>query len=310
MTGGVVPMALDGERLDRALCLIDGISRREAADLIDRGAVLVAGAVVNHRSRRVRQGETVEMTADPAARTDPIPRADPAVAYQVVHSDDHLVVVDKPAGLVTHPGAGNLESTLVSGLLSAYPEMAGVGQADRPGIVHRLDAGTSGLMVVARTSAAFSALVAALARREVNRRYLTLVRGEVVPGEGVIDAPIGRSPARRTAMAVIHEGRSARTRYQLEGYYREPSSASFLECILETGRTHQIRVHLAAIGHPVLGDSLYGTAPDRDAALAVGLHRPFLHSWKLDFMHPDGSRPVSFESALPPELAEVHGRFF
>src|SRR5439155_23772111 len=166
-------------------------------------------------------------------------------------------VVDKPPDLVVHPGAGNAAGTMVAGLLARFPELAGVGEADRPGVVHRLDKGTSGLLVVARTPAAYESLVGQLSSRSVERRYRTLVWGWPEPTTGLVDAPIGRSRRDPTRMAVAAGGREARTGYETERRYHEPVEAALLECRLETGRTHQIRVHLAAIGHPVVGDARY-----------------------------------------------------
>ena len=217
----------------------------------------------------------------------------------MVHADADVIVVDKPAGLVVHPGAGNEGGTLVNGLLHAFPELAAVGDPARPGIVHRLDRGTSGLLVVARTPAAYDALVGQLSRREVERRYAALVWGVPESGAGLVDAPVGRSPRDPTRMAVVAGGRDARTRYEVRTAFERPASA-LLTCRLETGRTHQIRVHLAAIGHPVVGDATYG-----GARAALALDRPFLHAEQLAFDHPTTGARLSFASALPADLEAV-----
>jgi 23S rRNA pseudouridine1911/1915/1917 synthase len=216
-----------------------------------------------------------------------------------VYEDADVIVVNKPAGLVVHPGSGHDHGTLVHGLLARYPELAAVGDADRPGIVHRLDRDTSGLMVVARTAPAHAALVDALAAREVTREYDALVWGHPENPRGVVDAPIGRSTTRRTRMAVRAVGKEARTVYEVEEWFGRPEVAR-LRCRLETGRTHQIRVHLAAIGHPVVGDGAYG-----GRRAGIELDRPFLHAEHLAFAHPVTGEPLEFRSPRPAELDEV-----
>jgi 23S rRNA pseudouridine1911/1915/1917 synthase len=294
-----IPDALDGERIDRVVALITGESRARAGDLVDAGAVQVAGTVVTTRSRKVRAGEVVEVEFDPSARAA-VPVADPTVVVPVVFEDDDVIVIDKPPGLVVHPGAGNPEGTLVNGLLARYPEIAAVGDPARPGIVHRLDKGTSGLLVVARSPRAYDSLVEQLSSRSASRGYRALVWNHVDPPHGVIDAPIARSDREPTKMAVSAHGREARTHYALDESFSEPVEVSLLTCHLETGRTHQIRVHLAAIGHPVVGDDRYH---GRRASLEVG--RPFLHAAALAFAHPATGEPVAFTAALPDDLALV-----
>lgn len=291
----VVPGALGGERVDRVVSLLTGLPRSDAAAIVDRGAVRIAGRPVTARSRRVAEGETVDIEVPPRPGG---PDPDPSVAVPVVHADDAVIVVDKPAGLVVHPGAGNPAGTLVNGLLARYPDLAGHGWPDpgRPGVVHRLDKGTSGLLMVARTPAALASLSAQLADRTVERRYLVLVWGDVANVSGVIDAPIGRSPSEPTRMAVRAEGRRAVTRYEV---LRRCGSATLLQCALDTGRTHQIRVHLAAIGHPVVGDDRY----DRGhGGRGRRVRRPFLHAAVLGFDHPTSGARMRFESDLPAEL--------
>jgi 23S rRNA pseudouridine1911/1915/1917 synthase len=296
-----VPDALAGERLDRIVALEAGVSRHEAASSISAGGVTVNGRVVAKGSTRVEAGDVIEADVAPAAVVSV--SADPSVRFAVVYEDDDVIVIDKPAGLVVHPGAGHAEGTLVHGLLSRYPEIAGVGESERPGIVHRLDSGTSGLMVVARTEAAREALVDALSTREVTRQYRALTWGEVDGLDGVIDAPLGRSTRERTKMAVVADGREARTRYEVVDRFTMPAKLTLLECTLETGRTHQIRVHLAAIGHPVVGDTRYGRARP-----ALRCDRPFLHAERLAFAHPVTGEAMEFESALPVELETLLAR--
>jgi 23S rRNA pseudouridine1911/1915/1917 synthase len=295
----VVPAALEGERLDRAVALITGWPRAAVQGLLDEEAVRVDGRIVP-KSHRLRAGAVVELLGEPAGDTPPA--ADPSVAVVVRHADDDVIVVAKPAGLVVHPGAGHAGGTLVNGLLAQFPEVAGVGDPMRPGIVHRLDRDTSGLMVVARSAHAYDALVTALAARTVDRHYAALVWGRPASPRGLIDAPIGRSESRRTRMAVREAGKPARTEYEVRAAFDSPSCA-LLECRLETGRTHQVRVHLAAIGHPVVGDATYGGARDQ-----LPIARPFLHAATLAFVHPATHEPMRFEEPLPGDLQEVLDR--
>jgi 23S rRNA pseudouridine1911/1915/1917 synthase len=297
-----VPAALGGQRLDRVVALVTGRSRTEAAALVDGGSVVLGGKPVTTRSHRVADGDVLEVDAPLDAGAGELV-ADPEVVAPVVHVDDDLIVVDKPAGLVVHPGAGQATGTLVHGLLARFPEIRTVGQADRPGVVHRLDKGTSGLMLVARSPAAYDALVAMLAAHDVERRYRALVLGAFDAPTGVVDAPIGRSGRDRTRMVVTLAGKPARTRYEVAASFAEPIGLTELRCTLETGRTHQIRVHFASIGHAVLGDARYGG--DRPA-LPMG--RPWLHAEHLALDHPVTGAPLAFDSPLPAELVAVRDR--
>jgi 23S rRNA pseudouridine1911/1915/1917 synthase len=294
----VVPDALAGERLDRIVALEADLTRNAASALVSSGAVTVNGNVVTKGSARVATGDVIAATLE--APVDDSLVAEPGVAFDVVYEDADIVVVDKPAGLVVHPGAGRDTGTLVHGLLARYPEIASVGERARPGIVHRLDSGTSGLMIVARTEAARTALVEMLSAREVSRQYRALVWGEIAAEEGLIDAPIGRSERERTKMAITADGREARTRFVVLERFSLPVPLTLLECHLETGRTHQIRVHLASIKHPVVGDTRYGRARP-----AVACDRPFLHAERLAFSHPISGAEMVFESALPRDLVAV-----
>lgn len=288
-----VSAAIDGERVDRAVALVTGWTRADVQELIAAGSVLVDGAAVT-KSRRLATGEHVEALAEPTARKLPQPEPIP---LDVRFEDADVIVLAKPAALVVHPSAGHPGGTLVNGLLARYPELATVGDPMRPGIVHRLDRDTSGLLVVARSQRSYDALVRALAAHEVERRYLALVWGAVEPARGAIDAPIGRSERRRTRMAVREGGKDAITRYEVR---ERLEGATLLECVLETGRTHQVRVHLAAIGHPVVGDIAYG-----GARAQVRLARPFLHAWELAFTHPVTGEELRRREPLPPELEVV-----
>ena len=295
-----IPRALDGERLDRVVALLTGLPRSRVADLVDEGGVRVGGTAAGSRSRRVVEGEVVEVDL-PADDVEPArPAPDPGVVFDVVHADEHVIVIDKPAGLVVHAGAGNAEGTLVNGVLARFPDVAEVGDAGRPGVVHRLDRGTSGLLVMARTPAAYGSLVAQLRARAVERVYVALTWGSFEAPAGLIDAPVGRAEVDRTRMAISARGREARTRYRVRRSFTDPADLSLVECRLETGRTHQIRVHLAAIGHPVVGDARY-----RGARPSVPLKRPFLHAYRLAFDHPATGARVEHEVALPQDLEEV-----
>ncbi|MEP7113472.1 MAG: RluA family pseudouridine synthase [Ilumatobacteraceae bacterium] len=297
-----IPPALAGERLDRIVALVTDASRSDAAALVAAGGVLVDGAVSTSGKVRLQLGQVIDVDESKLPTTE-LPVADDTVRYTVVYEDEHVIVVDKPAGLVVHPGAGNPGGTLVNGLLARYPEIAEIGESHRPGIVHRLDIGTSGLMVVAHSVRAYHSLVYALAQRDVTRVYRTLVWGHLANPNGVIDAPIGRDHRDPMRMAVVVDGKSARTRYQVLTEYRDPADASALECRLESGRTHQIRVHLAAIGHPVVGDGTYGGIRH-----GIATPRPFLHAAELEFVHPGNNEPMSFSSPLPDDLAAVEAR--
>jgi 23S rRNA pseudouridine1911/1915/1917 synthase len=298
----VVPAAMSGERVDRIVAMVTGCTRSHVAELIDAGEVLVDGVAARSRSTRLQEGAVVEVTYV-APEEAPGLSADASVEFAVVHEDDDLLVIDKPAGLVVHPGAGNRERTLVHGLLARYPEIEGVGDdADRPGIVHRLDKGTSGLLLVARTDDAYEGLVAALAARDVHRRYRTLVWGHVDAPRGLIDAPIGRSTREPTRMSIDERGREARTRYEVLHRFDDPVPVTELACDLETGRTHQIRVHLRSIGHPVVGDVRYDGARQ---SLPFG--RPFLHAEHLALDHPVTEEPMEFTSPLAEDLVELLG---
>lgn len=293
-----VPEALDNERIDRVVSMLADVSRREALELIADGRVTIDGRPPGKPSDRLVAGVGIVVLLPP--RTDVLAPA-PDIVVPIVYVDDHLLVVDKPAELVVHPGSGVADGTMIQALLAVYPDIADAGgEPERPGIVHRLDRGTSGLLMVARTDAARTSLSAQLAERTVVRRYVTLVWGTVTSSEGLIDAPLGRSPRDATRRAVVVGGKPARTRYRVLDRTDEEPVVSMLECRLETGRTHQIRAHLEAIGHPVVGDVRY--APRQPM---LGLKRPFLHAGELGFVHPVTAEPLSFHSPLPPVLTAL-----
>ncbi len=302
----VVPGTLAGERVDRVVALLSGRSRAEVAELVAAGAVQLDGAPVSSRHRRVVAGEVLSVGDGPAAAApSPVPSPAPEVAVTVVYEDADLLVVDKPPGLVVHPGAGHRDGTLVSGLLARYPDLGAVPAVDgwdptRPGIVHRLDKDTSGLLAVARTPRAQAHLVGQLADRSMGRTYLALVLGRVAADEGTVEAPIGRSTRDPTRMAVRRDGRDARTHYRVLARHDGPVPTTLLELRLETGRTHQIRVHLRAIGHPVAGDARYG-----GSSRPLALPRPFLHAAALRLVHPTTGELLELSSPLPADLAGV-----
>jgi len=289
----VVPDDLDGERLDRALAVMLDVSRAAARYLVDEG-VEVDGVLCKPNTK-VRAGSKI--VAPPLRK--PVAMLAEELELKVLYEDDALVVIDKPAGLVVHPGTGQLTGTLAAGLLHRYPELEGVGAVERWGLVHRLDKDTSGAILVGRTQDAFDSLVAQLRAREIGREYLALVEGVLKPPTGTIEAPIGRDPQTPTRRAVARDGKHARTHYRVETNYTDRDLA-LVRVTLETGRTHQIRVHFAAIGHPVAGDPTYGSR--REAALTP---RIFLHAGKLSFTHPDSRETVVVTSPLPDDLAMV-----
>jgi 23S rRNA pseudouridine1911/1915/1917 synthase len=294
-----IPTALAGQRIDRVVAFVADVSRSDAAALIAAGDATLNGAAPSKPSERVAEGDVVVVSVE---RSDDQLEPDPSIVIPVVFEDAHVIVVDKPAGLVVHPGAGTLNGTMAHGLLARYPELRGVGPDIRPGIVHRLDKGTSGLLVVARSNEALEILKQQLVVRSMLRQYQTLVDGRVASSEGLIDAPLGRSPRDPTRHAVVLSGRDARTRYEVIERFEEPT-VTRLSCRLETGRTHQIRVHLEAIGHPVIGDDRYGGSPPD-----LGLDRPFLHAATLGFAHPANDEWMEFESPLPADLVDVLSR--
>jgi 23S rRNA pseudouridine1911/1915/1917 synthase len=280
------------------------LSRREVNDLLDAAQVSIGGRVVTSRSRKVHAGERVSAEGSLLPDAPHSPTPDRGVDVNVVWSDDSVIVVDKPAGLVVHPGAGHSAGTLVHGLLARFPDLAALDSGERPGIVHRLDKGTSGLLMVARTPEATAALTAQLASRHVERQYLALVAGTVEADSGLIDAPLGRANRDPTRIRVQAGGRGARTRYEVEDRFDRPEPTTLLRCRLETGRTHQIRVHLAAIGHPVVGDDRYGGGTV-EGWQPLPRGRPFLHAATLGFVHPISGERMSFSSPMPVDLLSV-----
>jgi 23S rRNA pseudouridine1911/1915/1917 synthase len=294
-----VPEGLDGERLDAALARMFGFSRAGAAELIAAGDVLVDGRPAV-KSDRVMAGAELAVTLPPPPG-DAVPvTAEPVPGMGILYEDDDIVVVDKPRGVAAHPTPGWTGPTVTGGLLGAGYRVSTSGAAERQGIVHRLDANTTGVMVVAKSEPAYSALKQAFRDRTVSKTYHALIQGHPDPLRGTIDAPIGRHPSGDGRFAVVADGRPSVTHYDTMEAFR---AASLLSVGLETGRTHQIRVHMAALRHPCCGDLLYGADPVLAAHL--GLTRQWLHAVRLSFEHPSTGREVTFESPYPDDLAHA-----
>jgi 23S rRNA pseudouridine1911/1915/1917 synthase len=290
-----VPDGLVGERLDAALARLLGLSRSAAADLADAGGVRLDGRPIG-KGDRLRAGSWLEVELASAEPASPAP-AEPVPGLRVVYDDDDLVVVDKPVGVAAHPSPGWTGPTVVGGLAGAGYRIATSGAAERQGVVHRLDVGTSGLMVVAKSEYAYSRLKQAFRERIVDKTYHALVQGHPDPLAGTIDAPIGRHPTADYKWAVVADGKPSVSHYEvLEAF----PAASLVEVHLETGRTHQIRVHFAALRHPCVGDLTYGADPRLAAQL--GLTRQWLHAVRLGFPHPGTDQWMEFESPYPPDL--------
>ena len=295
-----------GQRLDKALAEASGLSRERVKALIAEGAVTVSGETVAQASGKAADGAEFTIDVPPAAEAAAQAQDIP---LEVVFEDEHLIVVDKPAGLVVHPAAGNPDGTLVNALLHhCAGQLSGIGGVARPGIVHRIDKGTSGLLVVAKTTAAHEGLAKQFADHSIERAYLAVVGGHPSPREGTIAAKIGRSDANRKKMAVLPKdssrGKRAVTRYKV---IQMMADCALVECRLETGRTHQVRVHLASIGHSLVGDPVYGRVNPRLRTIlkTLDFHRQALHAAALGFVHPVTGDRLRFESDLPKDMREL-----
>ena len=290
-----VPDGLVGERVDAAVARLTGLSRTKAADLIDAGAVRVAGSPVARSFRlpadALLEVEIAEERPAPASLPEPVP------GMQILHDDTELVVVDKPVGVAAHPSPGWTGPTVIGGLAAAGYRIATSGAAERQGVVHRLDVGTSGVMVVAKSEPAYADLKRQFRERTVTKTYHALVQGHPDPTSGTIDAPIGRHPTHDYKWAVVADGRPSVTHYRVLEAHRY---ASLLEINLETGRTHQIRVHMAALRHPCVGDLTYGADPV--LARRLDLHRQWLHAVALSLDHPATGERMTFRSDYPADL--------
>jgi 23S rRNA pseudouridine1911/1915/1917 synthase len=293
-----VPDGLDGMRLDQAVSRLFGLSRTAAATLVEAGDALVDG-IPRPKSDKVTAGSWLEVTL-PAPATAPAVVPEPVAGLTVVYSDEDIVVVDKPVGVAAHPSPGWTGPTVVGGLAAMGHTVATSGAAERQGVVHRLDVGTTGLMMVAKSELAYRVLKRAFKEREVDKRYHAVVQGHLDPLRGTVDAPIDRHPTADYRYAVMSGGKPSITHYDTLEAFR---SASLVDVRLETGRTHQIRVHFAALRHPCVGDLTYGADPTLAARL--GLHRQWLHARGLAFLHPRTNEPVSFVSDYPEDLAHA-----
>jgi len=311
MAGGhsIISVSLDaghaGWRLDRALAdAIPTLSRERLKALINSGALEREGSAVRDPSARVKGGETFQLAIP---EPEPAHNAPQDIPLTIIFEDEHLLVIDKPAGLVVHPAAGNREGTLVNALLHhCAGRLSGIGGVARPGIVHRIDKDTSGLLVVAKTDVAHEGLARQFAAHSIDRRYLALVSGNPPKVEGTVDAPLARSAHDRKKIAIVEgsRGKRAVTHWKRIKPLRD---AALLECRLETGRTHQVRVHMASIGHPLLGDPVYGRGKSvhRKLLNQLDFHRQALHAAGLGFTHPVTKTRLSFDSALPSDMQEL-----
>jgi 23S rRNA pseudouridine1911/1915/1917 synthase len=286
-------LTADGDaRLDKYVCaLIPELSRTRVQKLIAAGNITVNGQPAKP-GHRLNIGDKIELNIPPTPPQELMPEAIP---LKIIYEDDDLLVVDKPAGLTVHPAPGHPEHTLVNAILAHFPHLADIGDSLRPGVVHRLDKDTSGVMLVAKNSAAQADLARQFKSHSVTKAYLALVKGRLEPENGIIEADIGRDPRHRKRMAVVAEGREARTEYRVIKYI---GGYTLLEVRPQTGRTHQIRVHLAAIGFPVVGDKVYGVKSPH-------LSRQFLHATRLGFKLPSTGKYIEFESALSPDLEQA-----
>jgi 23S rRNA pseudouridine1911/1915/1917 synthase len=293
----------DGERVDRVIAFFSGLSRSKVSDLISKRLILRNGIPIKKGSEIVHTNDEISMPNLVDEAVEEI-ASDESIDFEVVFEDDSVIVVSKPSGLIVHPGSGIANGTLVNGLAAQFPDLREIGDPSRLGLVHRLDKGTSGLLIVARTPEALENLKFQMQERHVHRQYFAIVAGHVESNKGVVDAPLGRDPKNPLKRAVINSGKYARTHYEIDQKYESPFKVSILNCRLETGRTHQIRVHLAAIGHPVLGDELYGGRTSFNSE-----NRLALHAKMLTFLHPITSNLMHFESPLPAELTSMKDTF-
>ena len=293
----------DGERVDRVIAFFSGLSRSKVSDLISKRLILRNGIPIKKGSEIVHTNDEISMPNLVDEAVEEI-ASDESIDFEVVFEDDSVIVVSKPSGLIVHPGSGIANGTLVNGLAAQFPDLREIGDPTRLGLVHRLDKGTSGLLIVARTPESLENLKFQMHERHVHRQYFAIVAGHVESNKGVVDAPLGRDPKNPLKRAVINSGKYARTHYEIDQKYESPFKVSTLNCRLETGRTHQIRVHLAAIGHPVLGDELYGGRTSFNIE-----NRLALHAQMLTFLHPKTKNLMNFESPLPAELTSMKDTF-
>jgi len=290
-----VPEGVAGERIDSALTRVLGLSRTTIVRLLDDGDIRTSGRPMT-KSERVTSGQVIDVLMPEPLNQDPIPLT-PLDGLRVVYDDEDIVVVDKPVGCAAHPSPGWMGPTVVGALTAAGYTISTSGPAERAGIVHRLDVGTSGLMIVAKTDSAYTVLKDAFRNHEVEKTYHALVQGHMDPVSGTIDAPIDRHPKEDHRFAVVAEGKESITHYEVIEFYR---SVSLVKVELETGRTHQIRVHFSALNHPLVGDTTYGADPVLGKSLKMS--RPWLHALELRFAHPITKQPLVFNAPYAPDL--------
>ena len=290
-----VPEGVEGERIDSALTRVLGLSRTAIVKLLEDGDIRSNGNAMQ-KSERVLAGQVIEVLMPAPMNQDPIPLT-PLVGLTVVYNDDDIVVIDKPVGCAAHPSPGWMGPTVVGALLAAGYTISTSGPAERAGVVHRLDAGTSGLMIIAKTDAAYLKLKEMFRSHEVEKTYHALVQGHMDPSTGTIDAPIDRHPKEDHRFAVVATGKESITHYEVIEYYR---SVSLVKVELETGRTHQIRVHFSALGHPLVGDTTYGADPVLGKKMKMS--RPWLHALELRFNHPINGNPLVLTAPYPADL--------
>jgi len=316
MSGGEIiiegVIAAGGQRLDKALAEASGLSRERVKALLGEGRISVGGKPASHASLKLAEGMPFRIAVPP-----PVPAEAEAqdIPLNIVFEDEHLLVVDKPAGLVVHPAAGNLDGTLVNALLhhcarNGGGQLSGIGGVARPGIVHRIDKDTSGLLVVAKSDAAHEGLARQFADHSIHRAYLAIVAGHPRPAAGTVRGAIARSTANRKKMALVEDGPGRTRGKHAVTHYRvleNLDGAALVECRLETGRTHQVRVHMSSIGHPLLGDPVYGRTPARLRPILSGLdfRRQALHAAELGFIHPVSGQEMHFSSPPPPDFKTV-----
>jgi 23S rRNA pseudouridine1911/1915/1917 synthase len=290
-----VPEGVEGERIDSALTRVLGLSRTAIVKLLEDGDIRSNGNAMQ-KSERVLAGQVIEVLMPAPMNQDPIPLT-PLVGLTVVYNDDDIVVIDKPVGCAAHPSPGWMGPTVVGALLAAGYTISTSGPAERAGVVHRLDAGTSGLMIIAKTDAAYLKLKEMFRNHEVEKTYHALVQGHMDPSTGTIDAPIDRHPKEDHRFAVVATGKESITHYEVIEYYR---SMSLVKVELETGRTHQIRVHFSALSHPLVGDTTYGADPVLGKKMQMS--RPWLHALELRFNHPVNGVPLTLRAPYPADL--------
>jgi 23S rRNA pseudouridine1911/1915/1917 synthase len=290
-----VPEGVEGERIDSALTRVLGLSRTAIVKLLEDGDIK-SGGIAMQKSDRVLSGQVIEVLLPAQLNQDPIPLT-PLTGLTVVYNDDDIVVIDKPVGCAAHPSPGWMGPTVVGALMAAGYTISTSGPAERAGVVHRLDAGTSGLMVIAKTDAAYLKLKEMFRNHEVEKTYHALVQGHMDPAVGTIDAPIDRHPKEDHRFAVVATGKESITHYEVIEYYR---SVSLVKVELETGRTHQIRVHFSALSHPLVGDTTYGADPVLGKKMKMS--RPWLHALELRFNHPTQGTPLVLHAPYPPDL--------